>query len=64
MNDSILKVAAELLNGGWASDVVEDWPARTSARAVVRVVAADREKRRQLAIRLRELYDDQSRAAT
>lgn len=55
----LLKIAAGLLDAGWASDIAEDWPARVSSSTVAFQAAQDRERRRLIAMELRKIFDKQ-----
>lgn len=55
----LIKSAAELLDTGWIPDDPEDLPRRTPKR-VIRAIQADRERRRQMAITLRQAFDELS----
>lgn len=53
----LIKSAAQLLDTGWISDCPEDLPKRTP-KSVIRAIQADKERRRKLAIALREAFDE------
>jgi hypothetical protein len=57
VKSTIIKSAAHLLDTGWISDDAEDLPKRTP-KTVIRAIAADRERRRLIAIALRGAYDE------
>lgn len=54
---TLIKSAAELLGTGWISDDPEDLPKRTP-KGVIRAIMADKERRRKMAITLREAFDE------
>lgn len=54
----LIKIAAELLGTGWASDDPEDWELSISpAEDAVWRAAKDKERRRLMAIQLRSIWD-------
>lgn len=55
MKTELTHIAADLLDGGWASDCTEDWPARPTASTIAAAVGRDRDRRRDLAVRLGDL---------
>lgn len=53
----LIEIAAQLLDGRWASECVEDWPGKTGPEFAAKRAEVDQERRRKMAVSLRSFWD-------
>lgn len=53
----LIEIAAQLLDGRWASECIEDWPENTGPECAAKRAEVDQERRRKMAVSLRSFWD-------